>query len=66
MAEYPGDTRLELNVGDRISFNFGGAPSGGGIFLGWTDFGWIALDVHGTVGFYNPAQLNTITKREEA
>lgn len=50
-----------LVEGGVYAFNFGGAPGGRGTFLGWTDFGWIVMQVSKddeirTV-FYNPALL---------
>jgi len=52
---------FELHVGETYRFNFAGMPSGEGIFLGWTTFGYIVLDRGDDgVSFYNPALLCTL------
>jgi hypothetical protein len=60
-------TTFALHVGETYRFNFAGMPSGEGIFLGWTSFGYIVLDMGGDdmggddgINFYNPALLCTI------
>ena len=51
-----------LHVGETYRFNFAGTPTGEGIFLGWTTFGYIVLDMGDEAGvnFYNPALICTL------
>lgn len=50
-----------LEEGGVYEYNFAGSPGGRGTFLGWTDFGWLAIRVSKEdtirVVFYNPALL---------
>lgn len=52
---------FRLEEGERYVYGFPGAPRGTGVFRGWTDFGWVAMENwDGNVEFLNVENMGIL------